>query len=170
MAPPLPTAAALGIAARPMNDGDLPFVAALYASTREQELTPLGWPPGQLQSFLAQQHQAQHRHYRSQYPGADWLILERGGEPVGRLYLDRHQGGLHLIDLSLLPAVRGQGIGGAILTDLMAASRPHGGKVSLHVAHGNPAARLYERMGFRTVEDSAVYVRMEWDGAALPAQ
>ena len=34
-----------GIAYRPMTDDDLPFVAALYASTRAEEVAPTGWPP-----------------------------------------------------------------------------------------------------------------------------
>lgn len=170
MAPPLPTAAALGLAWRPMTDDDLPFIAALYASTREHEFAPLGWPAEQLQSFLAHQHELQHRHYQSQYPDAESLILEQGGEAVGRLYLEQRRDALHLIDLALLPTWRGRGLGGAILADLVAAAAIAGRRVSLHVVQHNPARRLYKRLGFRTVEDGDAYLRMEWDGGAEPDQ
>jgi ribosomal protein S18 acetylase RimI-like enzyme len=153
-----------------MTDDDLAFVGALYASTREHEFAPLGWPAEQLRSFLAQQHELQHLHYRSHYPEADSLILEQAGEPVGRLYIEQRADALHLIDLALMPQLRGRGIGGAILADLIAAARAAGRKVSLQVVHHNPARRLYERLGFRTVEDVGAYLRMEWDGGAAPAQ
>ncbi len=71
---------------RPKGDADLPFVAALYASTRLEELAITGWPAAQQQAFLSQQHQAQHRHYRGTYRDAQWLIIERGEAAVGRLY------------------------------------------------------------------------------------
>ncbi len=168
MAPPLPTAAALGLASRPMTDDDLPFIGALYASTREHEFAPLGWPAEQLRSFLAQQHELQHRHYRSHYPDAESLILEQGRKAIGRLYFEQRADALHLIDLALMPHLRGRGIGGAILADLIAAARAAGRKVSLQVVHHNPARRLYDRLGFRAVEDGGAYLRMEWEeeGAA----
>ena len=87
MPPPFPRAEALGLSLRPMTDEDLPFVAALFASTRAEEVAQTGWPAEQQQAFLAQQHEAQHRHYRTHYPEADWLIVELGGEAIGRLYL-----------------------------------------------------------------------------------
>lgn len=166
--PPLPSAAALGIACRPMTDDDLPFIATLYASTREHEMAPLGWPPEQLRAFLAQQHELQHRHYKSHYPQADSMILEHAGEPVGRLYIEQRPGALHLIDVALLPEWRARGIGGAIVADLIAAAGEAGKKLTLQVMHHNPARSLYERLGFRTVEDGGAYLWMEWDGA--PAQ
>ena len=69
-----------------MTDGDLPFVAALYASTRREELAGTGWPEELQAAFLAQQHEAQHNFYRATYGAAEWLIIEQGGEPIGRLY------------------------------------------------------------------------------------
>ena len=72
-----------------MTDEDLPFVEALYASTRAAEMALTGWPPEQQRAFLAQQHRAQHHHYRAYHAGAEWLIIERDGAPIGRLYLAR---------------------------------------------------------------------------------
>ena len=160
MPPPLPAAAALGISVRPMRDEDLAFVAALYASTRAEEVASTGWPAEQQQAFLAQQHRAQHHHYRTYYPDAEWLILERGGEAVGRLYVDEWEGLVRIIDISLLPQARGQGIGGAILKDVLEAAAAEGKAVSIHVEVHNPARRLYERLGFEPVEDKGIYIEM----------
>jgi hypothetical protein len=32
----------------------------------------------------------------------------------------------------------------------------------IHVERLNPAVRLYERLGFRQIEDKGVYLFMEW--------
>jgi ribosomal protein S18 acetylase RimI-like enzyme len=168
MPPPLEAAAEFGIACRPMTDADLPFVAALYASTRAEELEATGWPEAMKAAFLDQQHRAQHSHYRASYPEAEWLIVERQGEPIGRLYLADQGGELLLIDISLLPESRRAGLGGALLRDLLAHARATGQLVSLHVERTNPAQRLYERLGFRMVEEveeTAIYRRMIWEPA-----
>ncbi len=157
MPPPLREAASFGISYRVMTDGDLPFVAALYATTRAEEVASTGWPAELQAAFLDQQHRAQHSHYRSVWPDGEWLLIERGGEPIGRLYLARRDGMLLVVDISLLPAARGAGLGTAILTDVLAAED---GPVALHVEAGNPARRLYERLGFAVVEEQPVYLRM----------
>jgi ribosomal protein S18 acetylase RimI-like enzyme len=163
----LRAAAPLGIAYRPMSDDDLPFVEALYASTRAEEAATTGWPPAEQRAFLAQQHQAQHRHYRSHYADAEWLIVERDGEAIGRLYLGEWPGEVRVIDISLLPSARGQGVGGAIMADIIDAAGRAGRKVSIHVEWTNPARRLYQRLGFVTVEDAGLYLRMERDPARV---
>ena len=153
----LDAAAGLGISCRPFTEEDLPFVAELYASTRREEVAATGWPVEMQEAFLRQQHEAQHSHYSIHYADADRLILERGGEAVGRLYLIDEPGQLHVIDISLVPAARGEGIGGAILRDVTALAAQRGKPVSIHVEKYNPARRLYERLGFEVVEDCGVY-------------
>lgn len=140
-----------------MNDGDLPFVAELYASTRREEVAQTGWPEEMREAFLRQQHEAQHSHYSIHYGDAEWLIVERGGEAIGRLYVREEPERLHIIDISLVPESRGQGIGGAMLRDLLDQARELGKQVSIHVEKFNPARRLYERLGFELVEDKGIY-------------
>lgn len=157
MPPPVAAAAAHNISYRPETDEDLPFVAALYASTRTQELAATGWPEALQAAFLDQQHRAQHAHYRAAHPDGEWLLVERDGAPIGRLYLAGQDAMLLIVDISLLPAVRGAGLGTAILSDLLGAeARP----VQLHVERMNPARRLYERLGFKLVEEQAIRVKM----------
>jgi ribosomal protein S18 acetylase RimI-like enzyme len=155
MPPPLRAAGALGISYRPFADEDLPFVAELYASTRREEVAVTGWPPAAQEAFLRQQHEAQHSHYAQHYADAEWLIVERGGEAVGRLYLLETADGLHIVDISLVPQSRGQGIGGAILRDILALAGER--SVSIHVEKVNPARRLYARLGFEVVADRGLY-------------
>lgn len=163
MPPPLRAAAGFGVSYRPMADDDLPFVAELYASTRRDEIAQAGWPPESQAAFLKQQHEAQHSHYSQHFPDAERLIVERGGEPVGRLYLREEGDRRHVIDISLVPECRGQGIGGAILRDVLDQAAELGKGVSIFVEKNNPARRLYDRLGFEPVEDAGVYDLMRAD-------
>jgi ribosomal protein S18 acetylase RimI-like enzyme len=162
--PPLRAAAGLGVSYRPMTERDLPFVAELYASTRREEVAVTGWPIEVQEAFLAQQHAAQHSHYSLHFADAERLIVERGGEAIGRLYLQDGPDEAHVIDISLLPAWRGQGIGGAILADVLAMARESGKPVIIEVEKPNPARRLYERLGFEVVEDLGIYDLMRARG------
>ena len=163
---PIPAADALGLSLRPMTDEDLPFLAELYASTRAAEMAMLGWPDDMQRNFLDQQHRAQHHHFRAAYPSGEWLIVQRGGDPVGRLYLDERPDALHVIDISLATDCRGAGLGGALVGDLLRQARSVGKDVTLRVEKQNVgAARLYRRLGFETIEDEGVYALMRWSSA-----
>ncbi len=162
MTPPLNVAARFGIQYRALTASDLAFIEVLYGFTRADGLALRGWPEDQRLSFLHQQNRAQHYYYQTYYPGAEWLIIERGGEPVGRLYLVEWADQIRVIDLSLMPADRGQGIGGAILRDTCERAEALRKRVSIHVEKNNAARHLYLRLGFAIVEDKGIYDLMEW--------
>ena len=161
MPPPLRAAAPYGLTCRPYAAEDFDFVEALYLSTRDSELALSGWSEAQKHAFLVQQHRAQHHHYQTYYPDAERLILERDGVPAGRLYLDIWPLEVRIVDISLVSAVRGQGMGQAILRDVIAWAETQAKGVSIHVEKFNPARRLYHRLGFVVTEDKGVYELME---------
>ena len=158
---------------RPTRADDAPFLRRLFASTREDELSALAWSAAQRETFLSLQLEGQDRHYRAQYPQARFDVIERDGAPVGRLVVDREEGVIHLLDIALVPAERGAGLGSALLRELQEEATARGSAIILQVVRTNPALRLYARMGFRVLREEAVYVGMEWqptDMAPLEAQ
>ena len=161
MPPPLRRAAAFGLTYRELVEEDLPFIAALYASTRTEELEPTGWPEAVKSAFLAQQHEAQHRHYQAHYPGAEWLIVERDGVAVGRIYLHERATEFRLIDIALLPANRRAGVGGAMIGDLIEWADSLGKSISLHVEPNNVIRPFYLRLGFESLGMAGAYEAME---------
>ncbi|MHA7777380.1 GNAT family N-acetyltransferase [Roseibium sp. M-1] len=150
-------AAAHAIAYRELRRDDFPFLLALYRSTREEELARTPWGEAEKHAFISMQFEAQHTHYRTHYPDALWLIIEAHDTPVGRLYLERWNREHRIIDIALMPQARGQGIGGAILADLINEAGDAGKSLGIHVEKANPAMRLYKRLGFQTREDKGVY-------------
>lgn len=161
--PPLPGAAArLGLTYRPLTDADLPFVEALYVSTRMAELAGTGWDEAHKRAFLAAQHRLQHHHYQTHYRDTEWLIVEHEGRPVGRLYLATWADELRIVDIAIAEGARGMGFGAAILADVQTTARAAGKPVTIHVEKANPAQRLYARLGFSVVEDKGVYDFCRW--------
>jgi ribosomal protein S18 acetylase RimI-like enzyme len=108
------------------------------------------------------QFNAQSAHYRENYPGASFQIIERDGVAAGRLYVARWEKEIRIIDIALLPEHRGAGIGTKLLKELQKEARAARKKLSIHVEQFNPARRLYERLGFQQVEEKGVYLLMEW--------
>jgi GNAT superfamily N-acetyltransferase len=155
-------AAAAGLSFRPITAVDLPFLFAVYASTRTEELAPLPWTGAQKTAFLNQQFQAQHTDYQRNYSGAEWLVVMHAGSSVGRLYIDRNAREHTVIDIALLPEHRGHGLGAAIMRDLMDEAQTAGKPLTIYVEKFNPALRLYQRLGFQTVEDKGIYDLMRW--------
>lgn len=147
---------------RPRRKDDLPFLQALYANTRADELARVPWSALEKQTFLARQFEAQHAHYRDTLPDAHWLVLELEGLRAGRIYLDERDDEIRLVDMALLPEHRNRGLGTHLLTTVIDAARGTGRTVRLHVERHNPAWRLYNRHGFVELEDRGVYRFLEW--------
>jgi ribosomal protein S18 acetylase RimI-like enzyme len=97
------------------------------------------------------------------YSGAEWLIAEHGGMAVGRLYFVHWPREYRIIDIALMPAARNRGFGTAMLGDLVEKAAVESRMVSIHVERMNPALALYERLGFKVVEDKGVYLLLEYD-------
>lgn len=149
------------ITLRPILPGDEEFLFSVYASTRAEELELLGWSAALKQEFLQMQFRAQAKSYQENYPGAEFRVILLDGQPVGRLYVQRIRTEIHVIDISLLPQYRGQGIGSQLLNGIMKEGAESDRPVTMYVERFNPALRLYVRLGFRQVSDQGVYLFMK---------
>lgn len=122
----------------------------LYRTSRAEEFAAAGLPPAALDALLEQQYRAQAQGYATQFPDAVFLIILHRDEPVGRLILQTGDQRWRIVDIVLLPAVCGQGIGSDIIEAVARAASAQGAReLVLAVLFSNVAARrLYERLGF----------------------
>jgi len=141
---------------------DLPFLARLYSDTRRQEVAPWGWPPEQQEMFLRMQFDAQRASYRSVYPGATDRIVCLENTAVGRMLVNEDAAGMRLVDIALLAEQRNRGIGTELLCGLLRECETQGRILCLQVLQGNPAIRLYQRLGLRQSGGDSMYAQMEW--------
>jgi ribosomal protein S18 acetylase RimI-like enzyme len=90
------------------------------------------------------------------------LIIESNGGQIGRMYVDRSESDILLMDIALIPEFRGRGLGGQLMAALLAEAEAAKKAVRIHVERNNPALHLYERLKFRVLEDKGVHYMMEW--------
>jgi ribosomal protein S18 acetylase RimI-like enzyme len=146
----------LGLTLRPATESDQALLAAIYATTRDEELRHAPWSEAQKRAFTDSQSQHQELHYALHYPAAERLVIERDA-PIGRIYVDTSAASVLLMEVTLLPEFRGRSIGTTLMTVFLAYADGLGRQASLHVEAQNPARRMYERMGFVRVETIGFY-------------
>ncbi len=145
---------------RPITDEDDAFLLSLYVAVRAPEFAVLGLPEDQLTAFLSSQYRLQTHHYTTHYDTSRFAIVTVEDQPAGRLLVE-YGDEVRVVDISLMPPWRGQGLGTALLEDVLDQAKSAGHAVSLHVEERNPARRLYERLGFSdTGERHGPYIHM----------
>jgi ribosomal protein S18 acetylase RimI-like enzyme len=138
------------------------FLFSVYAGTRMQEMVLTGWSAAQQEQFLRMQFEAQKRFYAAQFPQAEHWIVRLNDVAAGRMMVNRSEDEILLVDVALLPEHRNLGIGSLLMAGLMEEASRDGKSIRLHVERFNPALRWYERIGFKTVGESEIYLEMIW--------
>lgn len=132
---------------RDAADADFEFVHALRSEAfRRHVIATYGtWNDAEQRQRLAA-----HWHDRP------WQILEVEGSAVGVLSVREEQEPVELDVIVLDPAVRGRGIGSAVIRDVVRRAAASGRGVALQVLRTNERARrLYERLGFTVTDETA---------------
>lgn len=145
-------------AATPEDEG---FLRHLFFVIRAPEFEAAGLVGPPLEMLLTQQYGARKAYYEQEYASAEYVIIESDGEPIGyEATVDI--GTFHLLDIALMPEVRGNGIGTERMKSLMTKAEAMNKPMTLTVEVFNPALHLYERLGFVATDQTQVYQRMRW--------
>ena len=147
---------------RPAGAADEESRRSWFAETKRAEFAPLGLPESTLAGLCEQQYDARAAGYANQFPSADQLVLEADGEPVGALIVDGLQDAATVVIVDIVVAAdqRNRGIGRRALAEIVDTADRRGAAVELTVAHGNPARRLYERLGFEPLATTELHERL----------
>ncbi len=151
---------------RPVSPANDDFLYRVYAGSRAEEMSLVPWDEAAKQSFLQMQFAAQQAHYQAYFPHASHDLVLMEGIPVGRLYVDRRETEIRILDIALLPAARGHGIGSHLLQDLMEEAKAANKTLSIHVENSNPSLRLFQRLGFVKAGGNGISYLMEWRAAS----
>jgi ribosomal protein S18 acetylase RimI-like enzyme len=157
---------ATALRAEALADG--PFLLELYASTRQEELEAMGWPAAMREAFVRMQFNAQQQGYRAAFPRAEFAIILLRDLAVGRIVIDRAENEIRLVDIALLAAHRGRGLGTALMQNLRHEAAAANKPIRLSVVKGQRAFRLYQRLGFEKTGEAGLRDQMEWRGDRAP--
>lgn len=143
-----------GLCRRAATEADVPFLIEL----RRQTMTV-----HQLASGVTPSDEERRRRVLVRYECAE--IILQGTRPVGLLKVARDASDWELMQIQLIPELQGHGIGSELIGSLALEAEQAGASLRLWVLNGNPARRLYQRMGFTVVgenEHALEMLRPRW--------
>lgn len=121
---------------RPVTAEDFDFLWRLKVATLKPYIEQtFGWEEDVAKQFL-----------RRVMQGADLVLVD--GQPAGILKVVIEGDWMHLAEIGLLPERQNQGLGTRIIRDVIDKAESLGLPIELQVFADNPAAKLYERLGF----------------------
>jgi GNAT superfamily N-acetyltransferase len=142
---------------------DEPFLQSVYAATRADEMRLVPWSEEQKRMFLQMQFQAQQGYYLSRYPNASLSVIKFNDEPIGRLYVAELADEIRIIDITILPERRNQGMGTKLLKDVLLNSAEKQKPVQIFIENFNQSAKLFAQLGFQPVLEEGVHVLWRWE-------
>ena len=135
---------------RQATDDDFDFLYHLHVATvKEYVAAVYGWDD----TF-------QEKHFKDKFDSTHCQVVVVEGRDVGMVRAVDKEGELFVSNIHILPEHQNRGIGTAILEDIRRSAEERGLPVGLQVLRGNPARRLYERLGFAAVEETETHTRM----------
>jgi ribosomal protein S18 acetylase RimI-like enzyme len=151
---------------RPATDADDAFLFDVYCTTKHDQVAALP-NPRLAAHFLRIEYTAQNRRFTVRFPGYERWVVVVDGEPGGRLYLHRSPSLLQVVDITLLPEHRGQGLGRRLMGLVLDGASAHDQAVTLRVSRSNQRATgLYDAVGFRLVTEDDLDAYFEWSPGA----
>ena len=155
------------ITLRPIRADDDIFLFGLFSNAHEQDFALLDLPEEQKTAMLRMQFDAQQLQYHERYPRGNFDLVLKAEKTVGIIYTQRGPEEFVLIDIVLLPEFRNEGIGRALVAELIRQAQDEQKALTAHVRKNNSAWRLWQRLGFEAVGDDGVYlqIRVPFDDA-----
>jgi GNAT superfamily N-acetyltransferase len=167
--PNVPNGTPSAISLRPEHARDETFLLAVYASTREEELTRTGWDDATRRQFVEMQFKAMRQGYATAFPHAEFSIILLDGHPIGRVVINRTDREIRIVDMALLSEHRGKGIG----TDLMQTWRREAAQrqkpLRLRVVKRTRPANWYKRIGFVLIDEDGIHDHLEFRSETFQA-
>ena len=151
----------MSLSLRPVLPKDEAFVYQLLYENFYEKLAAWAWDPAIRQPLLNMQIQGQRATYSAMYPHADHGIIVFDGDSVGRLLVDRGPEIHTLVDITIRKQNRGAGMGTVLVRSLCIEAEMMRKPLRLQVAADNRARNLYQRLGFRMLEDLQLNLVME---------
>jgi len=151
----------MALSLRPALPKDETFLYQLLYENFYEKLYAWAWDPSIRQPLLNMQIQGQRATYAAMYPHADHGIIVFDGNDVGRILVDRGPQINTLVDITIRKQNRAAGMGTVLVRSLCIEAEMMRKPLRLQVAVDNRARNLYQRLGFRLIEDLQLNLVME---------
>jgi ribosomal protein S18 acetylase RimI-like enzyme len=152
----------LGISLRSARASDAGFLAGLHHSRRD-DLRCIDGDRDLIEMLIEDQQRYQTLGYGANFPNAAEFIVEKVGEPIGRVVVDFGPNEVRVLDIGLIRSALGKGCGTSVLRALQAAAAKVPAPLTLSVLWSNPRAKkIYSSLGFTVTESRGGVDFMVW--------
>lgn len=128
---------------RQATDADIEFLYAMHVATMKEYVDQTwGWEDAFQESV-----------FRKNYVPAKIRVITFEGKDIGVISLEERDEDVFLRAIEILPSHQNQSIGTRIIQQIIIDTVSKQKPVLLYVLKINPARRLYERLGFSTIEE-----------------
>ena len=142
----------MDVSLRPATESDYDFLWWLHGATMRTYVDAIwGWDEA-----------VQRQFFQVRFNPARMQIVEYAGEAVGYVSVERREESVFLGAIEIAPEYQGRGIGTGLIRDLQGEAQRQGLPLRLQVLQGNPARRLYERLGFEATGETETHIMMNW--------
>lgn len=140
------------ISFRPVMDDDYEYLYAMNKLTMQEHAEKVygPWDEAIARRIFAERWR----------PASMWIVVI-DGQDGGVLEIVADETGVLLANIRVAPEHQNRGIGTHLILHVLRDAHRRGLPVSLRVLKGNPARRLYERLGFVTVDETETHYLME---------
>ncbi|HUF17497.1 MAG TPA: GNAT family N-acetyltransferase [Thermoanaerobaculia bacterium] len=143
---------------RPASAGDRHFLFRLHETTMRDVIeSTWGW-----------NEEWQRADFEKRFQESFYFMVEVDDISVGTLCVERRPDCFYILELQLLPAYQGLGIGSEVVRTIIRDAAAEHLAVELSVVPANTRARrLYERLGFEVTHVDPPFIRMSHSGKAV---
>jgi len=145
------------------TEQDEPFLYELYCNIRADEFRSWPIPEDQKSLLMQMQYDMQRQQYDQPYSYRKYDVIWHEEQRIGRFIVDRQDNGWRIVDISIMPMMQNHGFGSRLITELQQEAKLQRKEIALSVLLTNPAARLYERLGFKECRRDEVYMGMVYN-------
>lgn len=117
------------------------------------------FPPEIALALATQQTEVQEASWRTCYPGMERRVILLGGEPAGRVFLQRRPEEIRIIDITLHPDHQRKGIAEHVIRTLQEGGIP----LAAQILQSNAASiALFTKLGFGQTARAGEYLEVAW--------
>ena len=114
-----------------------------------------------MQGYVAQVYLWNPTLFRDNFIPQDYRVIKDRHTIIGFIKVVESETDIYLGELQIVSDRQNRGIGTSIIKKSIAEAKLKRKRLWLRVIQGNPAERLYKRLGFTVFEESATHKKME---------
>ena len=106
-----------------------------------------------MRPYVELTHKWSKTKFRDSFSPEHTHIIQFNNQDIGMFKVERRENYFFLGDIQIKEEFQGQGIGSQLINDLIQRSLSVGLSIRLRVLKGNPAIKLYQRLGFTLINE-----------------